>query len=119
VSVPLLSPDQAEFIDAVARRVVELLEEREHPPAGLVDATTIAAVLGMSRSSVYEHAAEFGAMQLGTGSAPGFGSTSRRRVRHGLAATNANGPRPNLPSRSGIRGTGRGLLPGRPRTCCP
>jgi hypothetical protein len=71
VSIPLLSADQAQFVEAVARRVVELLDERDReqrPSAGLVDAQTLGRLLGISRSTVYEHASEFGAVQLGIGS---------------------------------------------------
>jgi DNA-binding FadR family transcriptional regulator len=68
VSVPILSPDQVDFVEAVARRVVELLDERERPaPGRLVDATEIAMMLGVSRSTVYEHADELGAVRLRTG----------------------------------------------------
>jgi hypothetical protein len=73
VSVPLLAPDQAELVEAVARRVVELLDERdqEQPPsAGLVDAQTLGRLLGISRSTVYEHAAELGALEVGASAKP-------------------------------------------------
>jgi len=61
-----------ESVDAVARRVVELLAEQSAPlPAGgLVDAATVARALGVSRATVYEHAAALGARQLGTGARP-------------------------------------------------
>lgn len=64
MTVPLLPADQAELVEAVARRVVELLDEREPATAGLVSAGTLARLFGISRSTVYEHAAEFGAVQL-------------------------------------------------------
>lgn len=67
MTVPLLSPDQEWFVDAVARRVVELLDERAQQPAEAsqpVDAATLARMLGVSKSTVYEHAAEFGAVEL-------------------------------------------------------
>jgi hypothetical protein len=68
VSVPLLPPDQADLVEAVARRVVELLDERERPAARqLVDATGLAEVLGIARSTVYEHADELGAFRMGDG----------------------------------------------------
>lgn len=67
MSVPLLSPDQAAFVDAVARRMIELLDERERPAAGLVDAASLARLLGVSRSTVYEHQDELGGVQLGSG----------------------------------------------------
>jgi hypothetical protein len=66
-AVPLLSPAQADFIEATARRVVELLDERQPPAAGLVDARTIARMFGLSVSAVYEHAEELGALRLGNG----------------------------------------------------
>lgn len=67
MTVPLLSPDQADFVDAVARRVVELLDERERPASGLVDARTLAGMFGLSVSAVYEHSERLGAVRLGTG----------------------------------------------------
>ena len=67
VSVPLLPPDQADFVEAVARRVVELLDERHQPASGLVDARTLAGMFGLSVSAVYEHSARLGAVRLGTG----------------------------------------------------
>lgn len=70
VSVPLLPPDQEAFIDAVARRVIALLDEREPPSVGLVDARTLARMFGMSVSSVHEHADELGAVRLGVGARP-------------------------------------------------
>jgi hypothetical protein len=51
VSVPLLAQDQTELVEAVARRVVELLDERDReqrPSAGLVDAQTLGRLLGIS-----------------------------------------------------------------------
>lgn len=67
MSVPLLPPDQEAFVDAVARRVIELLDERRPPATGLVDARTLAALFGMSVSAVHEHADELAAVRLGSG----------------------------------------------------
>jgi hypothetical protein len=59
-------------VEAVARRVVELLRTESHSPRErrLVDAATLAAELGVERSWVYAHRAELGAIQLGCGSRP-------------------------------------------------
>jgi hypothetical protein len=59
-------------VEAVARRVVELIRGEGDSPVGrgLVDAATLAAELGVERSWVYAHRAELGAIQLGTGSKP-------------------------------------------------
>jgi len=64
--VVLLTPEQADLVEAVARRVVELLDERVRP-AGLVDAGTLARLLGISRSTVYDHVEELGGRRLGDG----------------------------------------------------
>lgn len=54
--------------DAVVERLAPLLASRDERPHGeLVDAATLARLLGVSRSSVYAHAAELGAQRLGDG----------------------------------------------------
>jgi hypothetical protein len=62
----------AASVEAVARRVVELLRTESRSPRAcrLVDAATLAAELGVERSWVYAHRAELGAIQLGAGSKP-------------------------------------------------
>jgi hypothetical protein len=62
----------AASIEAVARRVVELIRDEGGSPTGrqLVDAATLAAELGVDRSWVYSHSGELGAIKLGTGSKP-------------------------------------------------
>lgn len=58
-------PEQ-ELVEAIARRVVELL--REDSPAGvLVDATELAKHLGVSRQFVYRHKHELHAQRLAAG----------------------------------------------------
>ncbi len=59
-------------IDAIAARVVELLEERapRFPRQGLVDVDAVAALLGVSHTWVYAHQAELGAVRLGGGPRP-------------------------------------------------
>lgn len=54
-------------VDAVARRVVEILEERGLQRRELVDAGELARQLGVERSWVYTHAIELGAVKLGDG----------------------------------------------------
>lgn len=63
----MLNPEWGEFVEAVARRVVELLDERDERArfSGLVDAQTLADLLDVDRGWVYRHAAELGAVRLG------------------------------------------------------
>jgi hypothetical protein len=65
-----LLPDHRVLVEAIAQRVVELLQEAERPSAQLVDAATLARVLGVSRAYVYEHRDELGAVQVGNGRRP-------------------------------------------------
>jgi hypothetical protein len=57
-------------IEAIARRVVELLEQRGLQKRELVDAAELARRLGIERSWVYSHAIELGAVKLGNGAKP-------------------------------------------------
>jgi len=64
-----LHPDE---IEAVARRVAELLRdggsaEGQTPSPRLVDAATMARLLGVSRATVYAKAEELGAIRVGNG----------------------------------------------------
>jgi hypothetical protein len=62
----LLTPRETLLVDALAERVVKLLRaEQTHD--GLVDATTAARALGISRDCVYRHAAELGGRRIGDG----------------------------------------------------
>jgi hypothetical protein len=69
---PHATPLDAASVEAVARRVVELIrsEDGSSIARGLVDAATLAAELGVERSWVYAHRDELGAIQLGSGSKP-------------------------------------------------
>ena len=58
---------EAELVEAIALRVVELLREGELARGGLVDAAALAEHLGVSRAFVYEHAEELGTRRLGDG----------------------------------------------------
>ncbi|MGI8731079.1 MAG: hypothetical protein ACR2LK_14040 [Solirubrobacteraceae bacterium] len=67
----MTAPLPAEAVDAIARRVVDLLrEEPALTTRHLVDAGTMAMILGVERSWIYEHAADLGAYRLGTGDRP-------------------------------------------------
>ena len=58
-----LDPDD---VDLIARRVLDLLRaDQESVPARLVDAKTLAAMLGVTRAWVYAHAEQLAAVRLG------------------------------------------------------
>jgi hypothetical protein len=57
-------------VEAIARRVVEILERRGLQSRELVDAAELARRLGIERSWVYSHAIELGAVKLGSGPKP-------------------------------------------------
>jgi len=60
----------AETVEKIARRVVELLERRGLQKRELVDAAELARRFGIERSWVYTHAIELGAVKLGRGTKP-------------------------------------------------
>jgi len=60
----------AETVEAIARRAVELLEARGVQKRELVDAAELARRFGIERSWVYTHAIELGAVKLGDGPKP-------------------------------------------------
>lgn len=57
----------ADDIEAVAARVVELLLQEGAVPGRYVDAATLASTLGVERDWVYARAAQLGAVRLGDG----------------------------------------------------
>lgn len=57
-------------VEAIARRVVEILERRGLQNRELVDAAELARRFGIERSWVYSHAIELGAVKLGSGPKP-------------------------------------------------
>jgi hypothetical protein len=62
-----LHPDDLELLaDLVAERLTPLLE-RDAPAGDLVDVKTIARMLSVTPSFVYEHAPELGGRKVGTG----------------------------------------------------
>ncbi len=73
-----------ETIELIAQRVARLLREDRAPttpPVGLVDAAYLARHLGLTRTWVYQHAEELGAIRVGKG--------SRARMRFDLAKATA------------------------------
>lgn len=55
-------------VAAIALAVVELLQDDLPSEGGLVDAATLARILGLSRDAVYRRAAELGGVRVGPGS---------------------------------------------------
>lgn len=88
-------------VEAVARRVVEILEQRGLQGRELVDAAELARRFGIERSWVYSHAIELGAVKLGQGQKPRLrfdpqiAARMLRKVGEGSAA--------DPPARSGER----------------
>lgn len=68
----MLAPDQLEQLaDLIADRLREAEAPASAPVRGaLVDVHELAALLGVSTSWIYQHAAELGAVRLGSGSRP-------------------------------------------------
>lgn len=71
-----LSPEHAVLVEAIAARVVEILDARDQVAAGdsassrLLTVGELAAELGVHASFVYEHQDELGVIRLGGGSKP-------------------------------------------------
>lgn len=120
-----------ELADELAQRLAELLADRLATWFGgiapartepLVDAAEVARILGKTRSWVYEHAGELGAVRLGEGPKPRLGF-ARARVAERLAEVGrpestplATAPRPKRRTpRSGRTASGAPLLSVRSR----
>jgi hypothetical protein len=103
--------------EAIARKVVELLEKRGLQKRELVDAAELARRLGIERSWVYSHAIELEAVKLGSGAKPRLrfdpeiAAKVLRKAGEGSAADPParSGERAAQPSASG--GSGVRLLP--------
>ena len=121
---------EADYDDAGLDRLADLLAERLVERLGgvipgqvepLVDAAEIARLHGKSRSWVYEHAGELGAVRLGSGPRPRLGF-ARARVADRLERLDrpatASPPEPPKPrrrrQRAGRTTTGAPLLHVRP-----
>ena len=97
-----------EDVDAIARRVVELVAP---PPPRLLDARELAERLGVTRGWVYAHAPTLGAVRLGTGPrAPlRFDLELARRAARPLAASTG---RPKRDAATPKRARARRVAPG-------
>ena len=70
LGAPTVTELSPRAIEAIATRVIELLHE--HPqqpqhPDSLIDVAELARQTGLSRTWIYEHARELGAIRLGDG----------------------------------------------------
>lgn len=100
-----------DFDDAALDRLADLLVARlaarlgglmPEPAEPLVDAGEIARLFGMTRSWVYDHAGELGAVRLGSGPRPRLGFSLARVAAHFERAsepTPVTMPRPAQPRR--------------------
>lgn len=109
-----------ETIERIAQRVAQLLHhEPPQPPeapddthparVGLLTANQLAQHLGLNRTWVYEHAAELGAIRIGTG--------PRARLRFDLetAVRGLGGRQPRDLQPAALPRIAAGARPGRPR----
>ncbi len=87
----------AEDIEAVTARVVQLLREQADAPERYVDAATLARTLNVDRDWVYSRARELGALRLGDGPKAPL-RFDVRRVRELLSARDGRQPRPAEPA---------------------
>lgn len=90
-----------EAVEAIARRVVVLLEEKGLRQRELIGAAELARRLGVDRSWVYSHAIELGAVKLGDGPKARlrFDPEIAERALRKLSEASATDP----PARSGER----------------
>jgi len=95
------------FVEALARRVVELIRNESNPPIGrrMVDAATLAGELGVERSWVYAHRHELGGVQLGTGSKPRlrFDVNTARELLARSTRDESQAPQTPVPARGSSR----------------
>lgn len=104
-------------VEAIARRVVEILERRGLQQRELVDAAELARQFGIERSWVYTHAIELGAVRLGSGAKPRlrFDPQIAARVLRRVGEKPAADPPARSGERAGQPSVGRGqgakLLP--------
>jgi hypothetical protein len=87
-------------VEAIACRVVELLEKRGLQRRELVDAAELARRFGIQRSWVYSHAIELGAVKLGKGAKPRLRFDPEVAAR---AMRRVDGKPADPPARSGKR----------------
>jgi hypothetical protein len=101
----------AEQVEQIAERVAELLSANATPAqaGGLVDAQTVADALGMSRDTVYEHAAELGGRRIGDGERPRWRFDLEQARNAWQPAGEPTRTRPRR--RQSLNGNARHLLP--------
>jgi hypothetical protein len=97
-----------EAVDAIARRIVELLAEQAGDQSGtrLVDAAALAEHLKVDRDWVYAHAEDLGAIRLG--SPQGRLRFDREIVRERLAEMPQQDPRPSAGKRGAANAKSKG-----------
>jgi predicted DNA-binding transcriptional regulator AlpA len=99
-------------IEAIAARVVELIDLRSRTTARFIDATELAHLLGVRRNWVYEHASQLGAIRLsGTRGRLRFDAEAVTRALQPVPAPEAEGRRERPTVRRRRASPGVDLLP--------
>jgi len=99
----------AEFVEAVARRVAELLSDHAPDEQAMVDAAFVARELSVERDWVYDHATQLGGVRLG-------GPRGRLRFDMNVVRERLGGAEPSswrAPARRARRHSGDGRRAGR------
>ena len=104
------SAAESRFVDAIARRVIELLDASRGAGAtasaegeACLTVSQVASRYRVSRSWVYAHQRELGAMRLGEGPGPDSGSTRRSLPTPLPPSIGATRPRASKEHRAGRR----------------
>lgn len=100
--VEMLAGEDRELVEAVARRVVELLDERSSQSGRkMVSAKALAVELEVSLDFVYAHADELGGIRIGGGSKPRLRFDAQTALEHHESTTRAvSSSEQSSPSRS-------------------
>ncbi|HEY2536252.1 MAG TPA: hypothetical protein VGI24_04635 [Solirubrobacteraceae bacterium] len=98
----MLAGEDRELVEAVARRVVELLDERSSQSGRkMVSAKALAVELEVSLDFVYAHADELGGIRIGGGSKPRLRFDAQTALEHHESTTRAvSSSEQSSPSRS-------------------
>jgi hypothetical protein len=97
-------------VEAIARRLAELLVAEFREPLRLLDTATVARMLFTSEGWVRDHAAELGGIRIGDGR-KGALRFETRRVRAALEARRVNRPQERQQHQPGPRRRSLGVLP--------